>query len=199
MPFDAMLAPPRQTAISDALVSHRLAPVSWEYLADHKLAQQRRFGPSFWYRHQAALSIMLVVASPMVGAGVGAIQGFSADSSALTVASSFVWMCLIALITGTGLIKLRAGAHWEERHVVGDFLTAFAVPDQIAEPARRLQRLVPGSRLVLGELKLDTAVLDPYLLLETRDERVCLGIWEGDQVIACVAEETEERFDLAAD
>ncbi len=109
-------------------------------------------------------------------------------------------MCLIALITGTGLIKLRAGAHWEERRVTADLLRELAVPELIAAPARQLARELPGSRLILGELKLDKAVLDPYLLIETRDERICLGIWDGEQVFACVAPEVDaERFDLAAD
>jgi len=200
MPFDALVAPPRPTTISDALDAHRLTAVPREYLAKHKQAQQRKFGPSFWYRHQASVSVALVVASPAIGAAVGASQGFSTDSSALTVASSFVWMCLIALITGTGLIKLRAGAHWEERRVTADRLSELAVPEAIAAPARQLLLEVPGSRLMLGELKLDKAVLDPYLLIETRDERICLGIWEGDQVFACIAPEADaERFDLAAD
>jgi hypothetical protein len=200
MPFDALVAPARPITISDALDAHRLTAVPREYLAEHKQAQQRKFGPSFWFRHQAAVSVALVVASPVIGAAVGASQGFSADSSALTVASSFVWMCLIALVTGTGFIKLRAGAHWEERRVTAARLSELAVPEAIAAPARQLLMDVPGSRLMLGELKLDKAVLDPYLLIETRDEHICLGIWEGDKVFACVAPEADaERFDLAAD
>lgn len=197
MPFDALVAAPRQTTIVDVLDSQRLSAVPLEYLAEHKHAQQQKFGPSFWYRHQAVLSVMLVVASPLVGAAVGAMQGFTANSSALTVASSFVWMCLVALITGTGLIRLRAGAHWVERHVTVDRLAELDIPDDIAVPARRIQNQVPGSRLVLGELKMETTVLDPYLLIERGDERVCLGIWEGKQVIASMTE--AERFDLAAD
>jgi hypothetical protein len=75
-----------------------------------------------------------------------------------------------------------------------------AVPESIAAPARLLLRDLPGSRLVLGELKLDKTVLDPYLLIETHDERVCLGIWEDQQVFACVAQDAHpERFSLAAD
>jgi hypothetical protein len=31
-------------------------------------------------------------------------------------------------------------------------------------------------------------VLDPYLLLTYRGERVCLGIWDGDELIATMAE-----------
>jgi hypothetical protein len=185
MPFDALVAAPRQRTISEALEAHGLTPVSWETLGEHKLEQQRKFGPSFWYRHQAMLSISLIVASPAVGAVVGATQGFTPHASALTIASSFVWMCMVALITGTGLIRLRAGSHWEERRVPVSFLTGFDVPEPIAQVARLLQDDVPRSRLILGELKRDEAVLDPYLLLESGDECVCLGIWEDGHVVAC--------------
>jgi hypothetical protein len=185
MPFDALVAVTPRRAISDALQRRNLTPVSWEKLLAHKESQQRRFGPSFWYRHQAMVSISLVVASPLVGALVGATQGFSPHSSALTIASSFIWMCAVALITGTGLIKLRAGSHWEERLVPVGFLAGHDVPEPIARIARSIQLDVPGSTLILGELKREEVVLDPYLLIEHGDECVCLGIWENRQVIAC--------------
>jgi len=188
MPFDALVAVNRQTAISDALEANGLRPVPWERLVQHKLQQQQKFGPSFWYRHQAMLSITLIIASPAVGAAVGATQGFTPHASALTIAASFVWMCMVALITGTGLIRLRAGSHWEERRVPLSFLRGEQVPEPIARVARTMQREVPRARLVLGELKREEAVLDPYLLIEHGEECVCLGIWEGDTIVACAAD-----------
>lgn len=185
MPFDALIAVTPRRAISDALQRRNLTPVPWERLIEHKLSQQRRFGPSFWYRYQAAVSIGLVMASPLVGVIVGATQGFSPHSSALTIASSFVWMCMVALITGTGLVRLRAGSHWEERLVPGGFLAGHDVPEPIAKIARAVQLDVPGSTLILGELKREEVVLDPYLLIEHGDECVCIGIWENDRVVAC--------------
>ena len=50
-------------------------------------------------------------------------------------------------------------------------------------------RELPGATLILGELVQDTAVLDPYLLLTYRGERICLGIWDGDELIASMAED----------
>ncbi len=183
MPFDALVAAPRQIAIQDALETLGLTPVPVATLVDHKLAQQRKFGPSFWFRHQTAVSMTLIAASPVIGAFVGAIQGFTPHSSALAVASSFIWMCMVALLTGTGLVKLRAGAYWEERYVSGGALDNLEVPSSIAVVARSVQRMVPDSGLVLGELKRHEAVLDPYLLIEVGNERVCLGIWENDKII----------------
>lgn len=183
MPFDALVAVTRQRALSDALEDHGLKPVPWEALMAHKAAQQQRFGPSFWYRHQTALSIFLVVASPLAGAVAGASGGFTAHSGVLAITGSFVWMCLVALITGTGLIRLRAGSHWEEREVPLGYLSE--VPEPISRIARLLRDELPGSRLVLGELMREETVLDPYLLLEHAGERKCLGIWEDNKVVAC--------------
>lgn len=181
MPFDALVAVTRQRTLTDTLEDHGLTPVPWKTLADHKAEQQRRYGPSFWHRHQAMLSIMLVVTSPAAGAIAAASGGFNAHSGVLAITGSFVWMCMVALITGTGMIRLRAGSHWEEREV----LTYADAPEPIARVARLLKGEVPGARLILGELKREETVLDPYLLIEHRGECVCLGIWENDQVVAC--------------
>jgi hypothetical protein len=185
MPFDAMVAVTRQRSISETLEHQDITPVAWDLLAAHKQAQLEKFGPSFWYRHQAALSMALVVASPAVGALAGAIQGFTAHSSALTIGSSFAWMCLVAVVTGTGLIRLRAGSHWRERWIAAGLLGDLGVPDPIAAVARTLRRDLPGATLILGELMREEVVLDPYLLLKYGDECVCLGICEDGQVIAC--------------
>ena len=185
MPFDAMVAVTRQRTVSETLERHELVPVAWGALAAHKQSQLEKFGPSFWYRHQAALSMALVVASPAVGAIAGAIQGFTAHSSALTIGSSFAWMCMVAVITGTGLIRLRAGSHWRERWIAVGLLGELGVPEPIAAAARTLQRDIPGSALILGELIREETVLDPYLLLKYGDECVCLGIWEDGKIVAC--------------
>ena len=180
MPFDALVAVTRQKTLSDALDDHGVRPVPWSTLAVHKVEQQRRYGPSFWYRHQAAVSIGLVVASPAAGAVAAAVGGLSSHSGVLAIIGSFVWMCLVALVTGTGMVRLRAGSHWEERVV----LSYAGIPEPIARVARVLRSDVPDTRMVLGELKREEAVLDPYLLIEHAGESVCLGIWENGEVIA---------------
>jgi len=184
MPFDALVAAPRQSTVSDALESHAITPVAWTVLAEHKQAQLAKFGPSFWYRHQAAVSLALVLASPVVGVLAGAINGFNGHSGAVTIGSSFAWMCLVAVITGTGLIRLRAGSHWREKWIPAGLLDDLGIPEPIAATARLLRRDLPGATLVLGELMREEAVLDPYLLLEYGHECICLGIWDDGQVIA---------------
>jgi hypothetical protein len=68
-------------------------------------------------------------------------------------------------------------------------LETYGVPRSIAAQARLLLRELPGAMLILGELVQDTAVLDPYLLLTYRGERICLGIWDGDDLIASMRED----------
>jgi hypothetical protein len=185
MPFDAMVAVTRQNTITESLRDLGLDPVPWSVLAAHKAEQQRRYGPSFWHRHQTALSIALVIASPAAGAVAAAASGFTAHSGVLAITGSFVWMCMVALITGTGLIRLRAGSHWEERQVPRDLLADDGVPEPIAKIARLVHDEVSGARLLVGELKRQETVLDPYLLIECGGECACLGIWENSRVIAC--------------
>ena len=185
MPFDALVAAPRHSTVSETLERHGVTPVAWPVLAEHKQAQLEKFGPSFWYRHQAAVSLALVLASPVVGVLAGVVNGFDGHSSAVTIGSSFAWMCLVAVVTGTGLIRLRAGSHWRERWIPAGLLGDLGVPEPIAVTARLLRRELPGATLVLGELMREEAVLDPYLLIEYGHECVCLGIWDDGQIIAC--------------
>lgn len=187
MPFDAMVAIRRQ-AISEALERNGLSAVSWEVLAAHKQAQLQRFGPSFWYRHRAAVALALVFGSPIVGLLVGAANAFRGHATLLAIGSSFAWLCLVAVITGTSVVRLRAGSHWRERWIPAAWLDDLGVPEPIAAVARRLQRDMPDATLIVGELLRDEVVLDPYLLIECGDERVCLGVWEGERVIACAGD-----------
>ena len=184
MPFDALIAVERSRTLQDALDEAGISPVEWDTLLEHKQAQLKRFGPSFWYRYQAVLSVALIVASPAIGAGAAAIHGFSPAWNSLSIGFSFGWMCMVALITGTGIIRVRAGSHWRERIVPAGRLAEIGVPASVAQVARELAAELPRPTLILGELIREEAVLDPYLLLEYGDQCVCLGIWENDQIVA---------------
>ncbi len=189
MPFDSAtsIARPiaRHETLAEVLERHGIVPVAAEDLAEHKAAQVTAYGPNFWYRHQGLLVLGLLV--PVVGAAVtgGIAQSFGHVSPALPWYVSLGWMCLLLPLFTTGVLRLRAGAHWEERWVLPASLDRLSVPPAIAGHARRLQQDAPGSALMLGELIEERAVLDPYLLLVRGTERICLGIWDGDRVIAC--------------
>jgi hypothetical protein len=90
----------------------------------------------------------------------------------------------MTLLIVFGVFRVSAGARWEERVVTVEALLDLGAPPRITLRARDLQRAAPGSSLVLGELLRETVVLDPYLLLERGNERVCLGIWDERRIIA---------------
>ena len=184
MPFDALVAPARQMSLREILADHDTSPVSLEALAAHKQAQVERFAPSFWFRHQALLPTALLgsVAGMAASGGVAQqLQNGSPWPSVLTLG----WMCVIGMLIGAGVFRVRAGSHWEERWVPIGWLEDLGVPERIAALARTMHREAPGSALILGELIQDEVVLDPYLLLERDGDLVCLGIWEDGQIVAC--------------
>ena len=184
MPFDALVAPARQKLLREILDEQGITPVSLELLAEHKQAQLDRFAPSFWFRHQALLPTALLGSVAGMAASGGLAQQIGHGSpwpSVLTLG----WMCVIAMLIGAGVFRVRAGSHWEERWVPVQWLGDLGVPEPIARVARQLSREVPGSALILGELIQEEVVLDPYLMLECDGETVCLGIWDDGKLVAC--------------
>lgn len=185
MPFDALVAPERPKLLVDILADQGISPVSMEALAEHKRAQVDRFAPSFWYRHQAILPIALLGSVGCMATTGGLAQRALPGASPLPGWLTLAWMCVIGLLIAAGVFRVRAGAHWEERWVPADWLPALGVPPDVAVLARELMHKVPGAALILGELKQDYVVLDPYLLLDWDGEQVCLGIWDGSEIVAC--------------
>ena len=183
MPFDA-LAPSPTLPLSVILEARGITPVSQDDLAAHQQAQLAKFAPSFWYRHQALLPLALLGSVGGMAATGGLahrLDGGSGLPSWLTLG----WMTVIFLLIGAGVFRVRAGSHWEERWIPAAWLDDLGVPEPIAALARELHAAVPGSSLILGELIEERVVLDPYLVLERDGELACLGIWDGDRIIAC--------------
>ena len=184
MPFDALVAPAQPLLLSEVIADRGIAPVSQELLAAHKQAQLDRFAPSFWYRHQPVLPAALLGSVACMAVSGGLSQRMMADGSAVSGWLTLAWMSVIAMLIGAGVFRVRAGSHWEERWVPVEWLRGLGVPEPIAALARELYREIPGTAVILGELKQEHVVLDPYLLLERDGEQVCLGIWEGDTIVA---------------
>lgn len=185
MPFDALLAPADQRALTAVLESCGVARLSQVTLADHKQKQLEKFRPSFWYQHQTWLLFALLGSVGCMAISGGLSNGVLLVASPLTNWLTFVWMGVIGLLVIFGVFQVHAGSRWEERWVPVDALDGLGVPEPIARLARQLYWRAPGSTLILGELIQEEVVLDPYLLLELGSERMCLGIWDGERIIAC--------------
>lgn len=177
MPFDSLLLPPRPRLLA------QLTPIPLQALEAHKQGQLERFMPSFWYRHQAWLPAGLIGSVACMATSGGLANGF-APGSLLPSGLTLSWLSVIALLIVFGVFRVSAGASWEERWVSPEALDDIGVPSPIAAVARALCRESPQANLILGELKQQEVVLDPYLLLEHDGERVCLGIWDGTRIIA---------------
>lgn len=184
MPLDALSGTITAESLSDLLEQRDIEPVDWGALAAHKQAQQRKFGPTFWYRHQASLGFTLVGSIGFMALTAGGANSMMPPSSQGPLWISMVWMCFVAALIVSGVFRARAGSHWEERWLPVDRLETSGVPASIAALARSMHREIPGSTLILGELIQESVVLDPYLLLVRGEERVCLGVWDDAGIIA---------------
>ncbi len=185
MPFDALIVPSRPTPLAHIAQAYGIVPVSLAALDEHKQAQLDRFQPSFWYRHQALLPISMVGSVACMASTGGVANSMLAPGSMVPSYLTLAWLGVIGLLVLFGVFRLQAGSYWDERLVFVGELDGLGVPPAIADVAFMLSRVMPGSTLILGELKQEEVVLDPYLLLGRGDETICLGIWDGDRVIAC--------------
>jgi hypothetical protein len=183
MPFDALFAPAPERLLADILDEYNSTPVPLQALAAHKQAQLERFAPSFWYHHQTWLPIGLI-GSVFCMAMSGGIANGMMPGSLLPSWLSLFWLAVMTLLIVFGVFRVSAGAHWQERIVTAGELLELGVPCRIAALARDLQREKPHSALILGELRQEQVVLDPYLLMACGGECVCLGIWDGTRIIA---------------
>jgi hypothetical protein len=183
MPFDALLAPPRPKLLAELLQERGAAPVPLEALAAHKQAQLERFAPSFWHQHQTWLPIGLIGSVGCMAAS-GGLANSVVPGTSLPSLLSFGWLGAMGLLILFGVFRVSAGAYWQERCVAPELLYQLGVPPRIARLANTLCREAPDARLILGELMREEVVLDPYLVLECNSERICLGIWDGPNIVA---------------
>jgi hypothetical protein len=177
MPFDgATLAFSAQDVLELAMSASGLEPVAPGVLERHKAEQIRR-NPAGWaFRHQQAIALAQVA---VLLASVGL---FVVMLSAHEVPWGFTAsLAMFALASSVLFFPVKGPAQWRER--ASEDLRE--VPPLIRESAETLQRRLPAVGFVVGELFQDRIRLDPYLLAEYGGARVVLGIWDGDEVIAC--------------
>ena len=184
MPLDALTQSVAETPLATLLAQLDIEPVAPATLAAHKHTQVQRFGPTFWYRHQKLLGFSLIVSVGCMAFFGGAANALMPPPSPVAMWITMGWLCLMAGLIVSGVFTARGGSHWEERWLHVDRLEAEGVPEPVSATARLLQRALPGSTVVIGELIRESVVLDPYLLLVRDKEQVCLGVWDDDVIVA---------------
>ncbi len=184
MPFDGS----RNADLATRLAWSGIVPVPDAVLEAHKAEEIRKHPPSWLYRHRGSFPDFLVFGSLSMAIGVGisvTVRHWSTEpdrlvsimSGLLVVIATFVLLVFVAAIVA-GLAGVKGPAEWRQREY-GDQ----KMPGALRDVARIARGAEPNARLIIGELIQDRVVLDPYLLLAYRGERVCLGIWDGDRVI----------------
>jgi hypothetical protein len=177
MPFDGVrFALSERELLESAMSASGLRAIDPRFLARHKAEQIRRHPPGWAYRHQHTVAMaQIAVLLGSVGLFVALLSAHEVPFGVLGGLATF------ALGSSVLFFPVKGPAEWRER--AGDDLAR--LPPSIREAALRLRGRLPGVGFVVGELFQEQVRLDPYLVAEYGGARVVLGIWDGDNVIAC--------------
>ncbi|HSU07326.1 MAG TPA: hypothetical protein VLI93_17315 [Acetobacteraceae bacterium] len=168
------------STLAEAVRRLELKPVAFDLLDAHRREQVRRHPASFLFRHRW-IAPLLTVSSFAVSVAGAALVGTSVAAVSVILAGMLPALAGIVLASR----KVRGEAYWVEKRLLERELATAKIPALVRGIAHAAKREFPPARLILGELRQDTVVLDPYLIAEYGDDRIVLGIWDGDQVIAC--------------
>ncbi|HEX5326996.1 MAG TPA: hypothetical protein VFW75_10050 [Acetobacteraceae bacterium] len=171
---------PTCSTLAEALDHLGITPVPLALLDAHRHEQVRIHPASFLYRHRW-IAPLLTVSSFAVSVAGAALVGTSVAAVSVILAGMLPALAGIVLASR----KVRGEAYWVEKRMLERDLATARVPAEIREIAHATKREFAPARLIVGELRQDTVVLDPYLIAEYGEVRAVLGIWDGEQVIAC--------------
>lgn len=183
MPFD--LLDDRRT-LADAMSHFGVTPVPPNVLEAHKKEQIRRHPPSFMVTPYPYVGIGILSAGGALAATLlaGTFQPCVLLLAAMLGGAAFVIsFFLVATFCDIFRIGLLGKPRWVKHHV-----SRLAYYNDIPEPILRVAKHVDSHITVsmsYVELVQNRAVLDPYLMARVGREEVCLGIWDGGEVIAC--------------
>jgi len=188
MPFDALVLRSPRT-LADAVVDLGITPIPAEVLAEHKRTEQAKYPPaSILYPYIAVMRLGIgIIAMLGLLCGILGLIGIVRTSLIPTPHNAWATLTLLCLcmagMIGTmcaSLKVIRGPAEWVES--TPSFLYA-DVPNSIMFTALRLTSVIPEANIVIGELQQNNVILDPYLIVRTPTEQVCLGIWQGDTIL----------------
>lgn len=183
MPFDVLVNP--SFTLADHLHVLGIRPIPMPQLEAYKAEQirlhpkhvlLRSWPPLAMFAVYILASIYHVGPSIFIAApwwtGVVALAGCMTMAAVMTAATHIL---ISMYLSGAG-VKLKTQAFWQEK-------TAFlpAVPDDIRVLARKIDAHMQGATFRIGELIQNEIVIDPYLLVQYKDETACIGIWDIDE------------------
>jgi hypothetical protein len=203
MPFDGLMTDDRplvKIARNDAfslgwaLAMLGITPISDAELEQHKQAEVAKHpaSPMWKYRHHMNLlgltTCGFVAALCMLNVFVWSVYCAGEQISILSTATTTVTLFVSTWFLGwlAGIRQVTGPARWVEDR---QFRPLHSMPQPLLVIARQVKLAVPDAVFITGTLVQDTVPLDPYLIVERRSvtgqcERACLGIWDGDLIIA---------------
>lgn len=184
MPFD-VLSPSRP--LDATIASLGITPIPAQTLADYKQQQLARHPGSWWYAHKNLGTGLIATSFVLMFAASGAcFFGYLATGRmAYAVVSSLcvvaTWLLMVSGAVSAKGVLVKGPAYWAE-YEIGD-PDVYGVPPGTAARAKRIIAELPGARLIIGDLRQETASLDPYLLVRWQRDQVVLGIWDDAGII----------------
>jgi hypothetical protein len=201
MPLDAaVICRPR--TLKDIADDLGIIGIDPTLLHAHKAAELAKAPlPSFAYRNQPvyevtvtfgilfSLVVFLGSTMMMVGSVIEAARYLS--PLMLIVAIGFCGtaigsMSLLKLVLRTAVGTVRGPARWSEAPLPIRSLDQ-TCPTELADLARTVMAAASHGHLTLycGELRQDTVLLDPYLLVRDifTDDELILGVWKDDEIL----------------
>ncbi len=171
MPFDALTGR-YNTSLSllDAATMLGIEPIPNSFLQDYK-AELVAKHPGHWLiRHRGTYAVCCLT---VVGGAVAAsMSGFPIIGASLLV------VAMIGMLLGN--LRLKAPARWVE-----EVPNSETVPKEILDIGNQIRMMAPDAYGMVGELRQEKVVLDPYLVVRQRrtNEEIVLGIWDDSGII----------------
>ena len=175
MPVDGRVAVTIRDNLELAIIESGVEAVDPAVLDAHKATEIQKHPADWLYRHRRAVqvtSLVLLIAGLVAGIALA-----SAEHQGLALLVAFLPP---SFIIAQSNVSVRGPAVWRER-TINDLSVAHPA---IQRAAWRLQERLPEVSFRLGELIQGRTTLDPYLIAEYRNQRVVLGIWDGECLIA---------------
>ena len=197
MPFDSLHAKPQ--SLVEVVNDLGLTPIREEELAAYKQQQLKKNRGSIWYHYRGLavalliccmlaglLSILLSLPTAFFAAAHGQHLQAALYGTIALLGGSCIWVLDRTRVFSSTGRKLKGPAYWVEVSMSFSLYRAanqHTVPASINDSVFRVARALPNTHIVVGELRQDSAVIDPYLIICYGDERAIIGIWDDDGVI----------------
>ncbi len=202
MPFDALVT----TTVRQSIADLGIIPIPQDDLEVYKQAEAAKYPASILgslcedhiegLQAAAGIALALFAITGIIGA-LGTVISFIAMLAGEASMSLFLgWLTVLVVGGGIAFATLdwiangaptpfRGDATWGESYY-SSLRVAVAekyIPTEILDVARDIQARFPAAGFVVGELKQNNVVLDPYLKAEIGGHYFVLGIWDDEHII----------------